>query len=418
MNRKRFLITAGIGCGILLVLLIIAIPLAFINFFPITSTRQETGPTVETNTGQVAPATQEAIATLTPASPTLASLEGSLNQQQDAPNISSQLLAQLYGQLNPGVVSLVVSVERGGQMGQVSGSGFILDEQGHIVTNNHVIAGAQLILINYFNGIQHRAELIGADVDSDLAIVKVDQLVEGAHPLALGNSDQVIPGEWVLAIGNPFSLNSTMTVGIVSAIGRAIPTGVTPFSIPQAIQTDAAINPGNSGGPLLNLRGEVIGVNAQIATGQQTQANAGVGFAIPSNIVRRVAPVLIEQGVYQWPWLGIESSQQFPNLFLMEANDLNTQEFAYIHRVVNGGPADQAGLQGSEGSVEIDGIETPVGGDVIVEANGEPISDFNDLLAQISFQNPGDPLDLVIIREGERQSITVELEARPENMQP
>lgn len=417
MNRRRFLITAGIGCGILLVLLIIAIPLALISFFPITRTSQETVATVETSTRQVAPVTQEAIATFTPASPTLAPIEGSQNQQ-DAAGINSELLAQLYGQLNPGVVSLVVNVERGGQMGQVSGSGFILDEQGHIVTNNHVVSGAQLILINYYNGIQHRAEVVGNDVDSDLAIVKVEQLVEGAHPLALGNSDEVVPGEWVLAIGNPFSLSSTMTIGIVSAVGRAIPTGVTPFSIPQAIQTDAAINPGNSGGPLMNLRGEVIGVNAQIATGQQTQANAGVGFAIPSNIVRRVAPVLIEQGVYQWPWLGIESSQAFPNLFLMEANDLNTQEFAYIHRVVDGGPADQAGLRGSEGSVEVDGFETPVGGDVIVEADGEPITDFNDLLAQISFHNPGEELDLVIIRDGERQSVSVELEARPENMRP
>jgi S1-C subfamily serine protease len=238
----------------------------------------------------------------------------------------------------------------------------------------------------------------------------VDELPEGVHPLIVGDSDQVEVGEYVIAIGNPFGLGSSMTIGIVSAVGRTIPTGVTPFAIPQAIQTDAAINPGNSGGPLLNLKGEVIGVNAQIATGG-TQANAGVGFAIPSNIVRRVAPVLIESGSYQWPWLGVEGTSV--NLVIMRANNLGTQEGAYIDGVVPDGPAAEAGLQGSSGTKQEDGFDVPVGGDVVIEADGKPVADFSDLLVDIAFKNPGDVIELTILRDGQRQRVTVELAARP-----
>ncbi len=414
MNRKRFFITAGIGCGILLIILIVAVPVTLFFFFPINrSTSQGADPNLS-GIRPGAEANQSVIPTLSPSSSTRRPFDPS-NLQQGSSTISSELLSSLYEQANPGVVSLIVSVDRGGQMGQVSGSGFILDDQGHIVTNNHVVSGAQWIIINFFDGTQRRAEIVGTDVDSDLAVVRVDQLVEGSHPLPLGDSDQVIPGEWVLAIGNPFSLNSTMTIGVVSAVGRAIPSGVTPFRIPQSIQTDAAINPGNSGGPLLDLRGEVIGVNAQIATGGQSRANAGVGFAIPVNIVRRVVPVLIQEGSFHWPYLGVRGNEV--NLFLQEANNLDTQRGAYIHAVVDGGPADQAGLQGTRNTVEIDGIETLVGGDVVIEANGKPLADFFDLLAEVAFSNPGDQMDLTIIRDGQRRSLTVELGVRPEDFE-
>jgi S1-C subfamily serine protease len=201
-----------------------------------------------------------------------------------------------------------------------------------------------------------------------------------------------------------------MSLGVVSAVGRTIPTGVTPFSIPQAIQTDAAINPGNSGGPLINLRGEVVGVNAQIATGGGP-ANAGVGFAIPANIVRRVAPVLIETGSYQWPWLGIEGGSV--NLTTMDANNLDTQQGAYIHHVVPNSPADKAGLRGSSGETEIAGLNVPLGGDVVIAADGKPVADFSDLLVDIAFKNPGDEMELTIIRDGRRRQVTVKLVPRP-----
>jgi 2-alkenal reductase len=187
---------------------------------------------------------------------------------------------------------------------------------------------------------------------------------------------------------------------------------VTPFSIPQAIQTDAAINPGNSGGPLFNLAGQVIGVNAQIQTAG-SNSNSGVGFAIPSNVVRHIAPTLIETGHYEWPWLGIQSASL--SLPVAEANNLETQQGAYIDQVVDGGPADQAGLRGSSGETTVDGIPVPVGGDVVVAINGEPIADLIDLLAVIAFQQPGTEVNLTVLRRGDTVEIPVTLAPRPDN---
>jgi 2-alkenal reductase len=294
--------------------------------------------------------------------------------------------------------------------GQGAGSGFILDDEGHIVTNNHVVAEAEEVTAIFYDGFEAQAEIVGTDEDSDLAVIKVDELPEGTRPLTIGNSDSVQPGDWVIAIGNPFRLGGSMSLGIVSAVGRAIPSGVTPFRIPQAIQTDAAINPGNSGGPLLNLEGQVIGVNAQIASGSGG-ANAGVGFAIPANAVRRVAPALIEEGVYQWPWLGVSGGSV--NLLLQEANDLQVQQGAYIVEVTEGGPAAEAGIQGAAGARELMGMDVPVGGDVVLEADGEAITDFSDLLARVAFKRPGDAVELTILRDGERQQVTVALAVRP-----
>jgi S1-C subfamily serine protease len=297
--------------------------------------------------------------------------------------------------------------------GQGAGSGFIFDNDGHIVTNNHVVANADRVTVVFYNGIEVEAEIIGTDDDSDLAVLQVDELATGAHPLPLGDSDAIEVGEPVVAIGNPFQLGGSMTAGIVSAIGRTIPSLVERFRIPQAIQTDAAINPGNSGGPLLNLKGEVIGVNAQIAqTG--VRANAGVGFAIPSNIVRRVVPELIEKGSYEWPWLGVEGGSV--NLVIMKANNLETQQGAYISRVVEDSPAARAGLQGASYRTQIDGLPVPVGGDVIIEADGKAIADFSDLLVQVAFKKPGDKMKLTILRDGQRRQLTVTLAPRPANL--
>jgi 2-alkenal reductase len=328
---------------------------------------------------------------------------------QELPDDSS--LTELYEQLNPGVVNIQVFINQG-LGGQGAGSGFILDEDGHIVTNNHVVAEADAVTVVFHNGFEEEAEVVGLDDDSDLAVLQVDELPEGAFPLALGDSDQVKTGEWVIAIGNPFRLGGSITLGIVSAIGRSIPSGMTPFAIPQAIQTDAAINPGNSGGPLLNLNGEVVGVNAQILTSGSAIANSGVGFAVPVNVVRRVVPVLIEQGRYEWPWLGVTPASV--NLLLVEANDLDSQQGVYIYEVVPHGPADEAGLTGSTGSKRVNGLSIPTGGDVILEVDGRPLNSLDELLADIAFSNPGDEMELTILRDGQQQQMTVTLEARPQ----
>ena len=275
---------------------------------------------------------------------------------------------------------------------------------------NHVVADALQVTVIFYNGFEANAEIVGTDADSDLAVVKVDSLVEGAHPLPLGDSDLVEVGEWVIAIGNPFSLGGSMSLGIVSAKGRSIPSGVAGFVIPEAIQTDAAINPGNSGGPLLNLKGEVIGINAQIASGS-SGAGSGVGFAIPSNIIRRVVPVLITDGAYEWPWLGVEGADL--NLMLQEANGLDVQQGAYINTVISGGPADKAGLMGSSGTRQVGAFSVPVGGDVVIKADGQSVNDFDDLLSIVASKEPGAVLRLTILRDGKQQEITATLEARP-----
>ena len=331
-------------------------------------------------------------------------------EAQETPVVGSELLAELYEKLHPGVVNIQVFVKRGLLTGQGAGSGFLLDEDGHIVTNNHVVSGAERVTVIFFDGTEARAKVIGQDADSDLAVIKIEDLPEGAHPLVLGKSRQVRVGEWAIAIGNPFGLGGSMTLGIISAVGRTIASGATPFSIPQAIQTDAAINPGNSGGPLFNLEGEVIGVNAQIAT-TGTRANAGVGFAIPSDIVKLVIPELIENGFYQWPWLGIEGTSV--NLMIMEANELETQKGAYIASVVANSPAARAELRGSSDTVEIDGVQVPVGGDVVIAIDGKPIVDFSDLLVEVAYRRPGDTMRLTVVREGETREIAVKLAPRP-----
>jgi len=254
------------------------------------------------------------------------------------------------------------------------------------------------------------AEVVGLDDDSDLAVLRVDLPADELTVLPLADSEAVLPGQEVIAIGNPLGRQSSMTYGIVSAVGRTI-VGLTPFSIPHAIQTDAAINPGNSGGPLLNLSGEVIGVNAQIESA--VRANAGVGFAIPANIVARVAPTLIAEGRFHWPWLGVQGGSLTPRL--AEANGLpaNTRG-AYISAVEEGGPAEAAGLRGITGQAEVDDLPVPIGGDVVVAMNGQPVRDMDDLILAISQQEIGDEVELAILRDGAERALTARLAARPD----
>ncbi len=418
MENRRFVLFAGLGCAA--AILIGAAVVVALLFVPVQVGRLVGGESEEAtlSVSEVTREVAEAVPTLTPVPEASESDEGSAGEAEPPldgpPSIAPRALSSLYEETIPGVVNIRVYVEQGGMTGQGAGSGFVIDDAGHIVTNNHVVARAAVVTVIFYDGYEAKAEIVGTDADSDLAVVKADEVPEGVRPLRLAESDTVRPGDWVVAIGNPFSLGGSMSLGIVSAVGRAIPTAETPFSIPQAIQTDAAINPGNSGGPLLNLEGQVVGVNAQIASSSGT--NSGVGFAIPSDVVRRVTPALIEEGAYTWPWVGVQGGPV--NLLVKEANDLGTQEGAYIAVVVENSPAAEAGLQGATGERSVLGQDVPVGGDVIVEADGQRIRDFTDLLAYVAFKRPGDAIELTILRDGERQQLTLELAARPEELSP
>ena len=416
MDNRRFAILAGLGCaGVVLIAAVVVVAL-LVGLIPFQAggMMQEGEATVSVS--EVTRVVQEAVPTLTPVpeqteeETTEESPEGSPESQM----VEEETLTSLYEAANPGVVNIRVYRQQAGMTGQGAGSGFVIDDEGHIVTNAHVVAEARAVTVIFFNGLEVRAEVVGTDLDSDLAVVAVEEMPDDVVPLKLAEIEQVRPGDRVVAIGNPFSLGGSMTLGIVSAIGRTIPTADTPFSIPQAIQTDASINPGNSGGPLLTLDGRVVGVNAQIAS--QSGTSSGVGFAIPSNVVRRVVPALIERGSYAWPWLGVQGGPV--NLLVQEANDLNTQQGAYIAVVVENGPAEEAGLQGATGEEQILGQPVPVGGDVVVEADGEEIRDFADLLSLVAFKRPGDTITLSVLRNGAEQEIAVDLAARPAELGP
>ena len=423
MSNRRFAVAAGLGCSLLLIAMLVAVAAVVFFFIPVDTVLapEEEGAVIEEPPEQVvveSPAESAEISATQAAIPTLAPSEGAAGApaaQEELPS-DAPALAEFYQDVTPGVVSVRIFTEQA-LTGEGAGSGFIIDENGHIITNNHVVAAANQVTVVFHDGFEAAAEIVGTDDDSDLAVIKVDGLPEDAHPLPVADSDLVYAGEQVVAIGNPFGYGGSMTTGIVSAVGRAIPSGVTRFSIPQAIQTDAAINPGNSGGPLLNMEGEVIGVNAQIRTAGGTMANSGVGFAIPSNVVRLIAPVLIEEGAYEWPYLGVQGVRQGVDLAIQRANELPTQQGAYIHQVIPGGPAAEAGLQGSTGTETVLGQSVPVGGDVVLGMNGEPVADFADLLTRIAFSEPGEEVTLTILRDGEMQELPVVLSARPEDFQ-
>jgi S1-C subfamily serine protease len=324
------------------------------------------------------------------------------------------LLINLYQRVNPAVVNIIIYISSEG-LGQAAGqgSGFVYDTEGHIVTNSHVVHGADEINVVFSDGSTYTATLTGEDLHSDLAVIKVDTLPENVQPLPLADINKVAVGQTVAAIGNPFGLGGTLTKGIVSAMGRSIPA-LTAFQIPQAIQTDAPINPGNSGGPLLNLQGQVIGVNAQIETGDGSRVNSGVGFAIPVSIVARVVPVLIKDGEYQWGWLGVVGGSV--NAALVKAMGLPVNKGAYVSQVVSGGPADKAGLRGSTRQTTVNGRTIEVGGDVIVAIDGVPVTAFEDILSYIALSaTPGQEVTLTIIRNGNSQDVKLVLEPRPQD---
>ena len=313
-------------------------------------------------------------------------------------------LTALYERVHRGVV--VIRILSGGSILGGQGSGFVIDNEGHIVTNFHVIEGASAIEVAFWNGFKTRATVIGTDLDSDLAVISVDVPPEQLHPLTLGDSDLIQVGQVAVAIGSPFGLGSTMTVGIVSAKGRVLTSlNITedgrPFSAGDLIQTDAAINPGNSGGPLLNILGEVIGVNRAITTesftDQGSPVNSGIGFAISVNILKRVAPSLIETGSYDYPFLGVSSLSEI-TIFDQEQLNLPQSTGALVTMLTEGGPAATAGLQER---------------DLITHIDGREIIVFGDLLSYLlKEKSPGDEVVLTLIRGTETLEITVTLGAR------
>ena len=323
------------------------------------------------------------------------------------------VLVNLYAQVNPSVVNITIFGQQGNQvlpLGQ--GSGFLYDSDGHFVTNAHVVDGAEQVEVTFSDGTIQPASIVGQDPHSDLAVVKVDQIPVDTRPIALGEMGELAVGQSVVAIGNPFGLEGTLTLGIISALGRTIPA-LTPFSIPESIQTDAAINPGNSGGPLLNLEGEMIGVNAQIETDGASRTNSGVGFAIPVSIVELVIPELIQEGSYDWSWMGVQGGDLTP--VLAKAMGLENARGAYIAAVAPGGPADKASLQGATQETVVDGRPVVIGGDVIIKVNDQDIRSFDDLLIYIATQsNPGDEVNLIVLRDGSEEDIMLTLEARPD----
>ena len=331
---------------------------------------------------------------------------------------SDEGLISLYEAVNPGVASIIVYSD-GIVVGQ--GSGFLFDDQGHILTNYHVVENASQIEVVFPSGFRAKGDLIGTDLDSDIAVVEVIIPDANLKPLSLGSSSEVKVGQYVVAIGNPYGLSGTMTVGIVSARGRlldslrAAPSGGF-FTAPDLIQTDAAINPGNSGGPLLNMNGEVIGINRAIRTNEEGNgalSNSGIGFAVPIDIVKRVVPYLIRDGKYDYPYLGI-ISREYLTLIEKEALGFSSESIgAYVVEVPENGPASDAGLRG--GTTETVFSNLPAGGDLITSIDEKPIRSFSDLLAYlVTNKSPGDEMEITVLREEQELVLMVILEKRPE----
>ena len=315
-------------------------------------------------------------------------------------------LIEIFEKSEPGVVRVNTQTNNG--TGGV-GSGFVFDKKGHIITNAHVIDDATKIIITFLDGRSYNAEIIGMDKYTDIGVIKVNADLKLLHPLSLGDSSNLEVGEPITAIGNPFGLSGSMTSGIISQMGRLLPSD-SGYSIPDVIQTDAAINPGNSGGPLLNMRGEIVGINTAIqsTTGEFT----GVGFAIPSQTVAKIVPTLINEGEYKHPWIGISGADIDPDM----ASVLGLKDAIgfLIITIVEDSPAEEAGLIGSNGTKKVDGREYSIGGDIIIGVDGIEVRKIADILVHLQrAKTIGDEMDLEILRDGRTTNVTVILQERP-----
>ncbi len=333
-------------------------------------------------------------------------------QPLQADPLASNVFVDLYNRVNPSVVSIYVFSN---SQGEGQGTGWLYDVDGRIVTNQHVVDGADYIEVTFADGTKQPAQFLGSDETADLAVIKVDAYPAGTQPLPLANSDQIQVGERVVAIGNPFGLAGTMTTGIVSGLGRTLSGRVSPeggrFSAPDIIQTDAAINPGNSGGPLINLNGEVVGVNKAIVS--ETGVNSGIGFSISANTVRRIVPSLITNGTFQYSYLGISSrSSSDMTLPEMEALGLPNRRGVYVVAVVPGSPSDAAGIRAGTEPSGIQGLGR--GGDFIIAIDGREVKDFSELISYlVNNADVGQTVNLRVLRDGAEIDLPVTLGARP-----
>ena len=318
-------------------------------------------------------------------------------------------LIEIFEKSEPGVVR--VNIQRNQTENETGGvgSGFVFDKQGHIITNEHVIKDATKIVVTFLDGRSYSAEIIGVDEYTDIGVIKVNADLKLLNPMSLGDSSNLQVGEPITAIGNPFGLSGSMTSGIISQMGRLLPSN-SGYSIPDVIQTDAAINPGNSGGPLLNMRGEIVGINTAIqsTTGEFT----GVGFAIPSQTVAKIVPTLISDGEYKHPWIGISGTDidlEMANVMELD----NTLGFLVI-TVVEDSPASDAGLIGSNKMIEVEGREYSIGGDIIVSVDGIDVRKIDDILIHLQRGKAvGDEMVLEVLRDGRTTNITIVLQERP-----
>lgn len=336
----------------------------------------------------------------------LEDLENRVNEDR-APylgNSSRISLTRLFEEVDPSVVSINSATGE-----PVQGSGFVYSEDGYIVTNQHVVENVEDIRVSFTDGNKVKGEVVGQDVYSDLAVIKVEK--DDLEALELADSSKVREGHTAIAIGNPFGLSSSMTAGIISHRNRNLRVEGG-FSIPNVLQTDAAINPGNSGGPLLNSKGEVVGVNTAIET--RTGTFSGIGMAIPSNTVERAVPQIIEEGGYNHSWIGVSGHTVTPEI--ADAMNLSEEKGFMVVEVVEGGPAEEAGLKAGNRTVEIQRQEITVGGDVIVALNGEEVENIQDILNYLEQETEvGETIEVTVIRDGERIDIPLTLQSRPQD---
>ncbi|HEU4983996.1 MAG TPA: trypsin-like peptidase domain-containing protein [Nitrososphaera sp.] len=329
---------------------------------------------------------------------------------------SELTLPDLFDKAEPSVVQVSATSDTSEQ-GKL-GSGFVYDDNGHIVTNLHVASGSNQLDVTFADGTVYSATVIGSDPFTDLAVLYLkDAPKDKLVPLPLADSTKIRVGEQVAAIGNPFGLSSSMTAGIVSGVGRLIPSqdsGPLPFFIPDIVQTDAPINPGNSGGPLLDTRGEVIGINTAIRS--TTGEFAGIGFAVPSNTISKVVPSLIKSGKFQHPWVGISGADMTPAL--AKALNLKEPRGVLVVEVIGGSPAEKAGIKAGTNTVRVDGRQVPLGGDIVLELDGHQVRKVDDILVYLQREKSvGDTMDVTVLRNGQLQHINLHLDARPSTTQ-
>jgi S1-C subfamily serine protease len=321
-------------------------------------------------------------------------------------DVEEQLVIDVYARVGPAVVCITAPQ----RFGECIGSGFVVDREGTVVTNNHVAEAAAELLVTLADEHTVPAEVVGTDPGSDLAVLKIDVPAEDLTVVELGESATLQVGQRAIAIGNPFGLERTVTTGVISSLGRTLSRNDSDFQIAEVIQTDAAINPGNSGGPLLDSQGRVIGVNTAIAS--TSGVNSGVGFAVPVDILKRVVPELIANGQYRHPWIGVTGRTISPEM--VEAADLPVETGVLIFEVEAGSPAEKAGIRGGSQQVQISGVPMMIGGDIVVAIDGVAVKRFDDVVNYLAGNTSvGDEVTLTVVRDGREVEVTMVLEERP-----